>query len=220
VRVPGRRSDRASKPTARQSRPRALRTDRASCRFDTHHLPLPASTRSPCSHRLRTPLSSRRWGQSRFCFPLLATERHVKPSASLLFTQHNAVFTAQPSMSNWGEQALGLWSWALLWLPDAVAVLKASGEQCQEHLSSYRLRQTHPTIDRMSPATSGPTSTSSRTTPSPYSSHITSSALATPSRGPHLHCPPLNKLPSWSSSCGESLPLLCLKWIHPPLDSL
>jgi hypothetical protein len=86
--------------------------------------------------------------------------------------------------------------------------------------SSCRLRKMHPAVGRMSLATSGPASTSSRTTPSPYSSPTTSSAPAISSRGPHRRRPPLDDLPPWSSSCGESLPFLCLKWIHPPLDPL
>jgi hypothetical protein len=52
------------------------------------------------------------------------------------------------------------------------------------------------------------------TTPSPYSSPTTSSAPAISSRGPHRRRPPLGDLLPWSSSCGESLPFLCLKWIH------
>jgi hypothetical protein len=79
--------------------------------------------------------------------------------ASLLSAQRSAIFTVQQLMSNWGEQAPGLWTWALLWLPDTVAIHKASGEQRQEHPGSCRLRKVHSTIGRMSPATSGPAST-------------------------------------------------------------
>jgi hypothetical protein len=68
-----------------------------------------------------------------FCFPLLAAKRHAKPPASLLSVRCNAVFVVQPSMSNGGEQAPGLWTRALLGLPDTVVVLKASGEQGLEH---------------------------------------------------------------------------------------
>jgi hypothetical protein len=68
----------------------------------------------------------------------------VKPPDSLLFAQRSAVFIAQPSMSNWGDQAPGLWTRALLQLPDTVAVLKTSSEQRPEHPSSCRLRKTHP----------------------------------------------------------------------------
>jgi hypothetical protein len=205
--------------------------------WPSHHLSTPVA-----NHRIRTPLSSCRWGQSRFCFRLLTAEPHAKPLTScstllpevpfhalthcptpspkgraltrlfaLRVVQRNAVFTAQPSMSNWGEQAPGLWTRALLRLLNAVAVLKASSEQRLKHLSSFCLRKGHPAIGRMSLATSGSALTSSRTIPSPYSSPTTPSAPATPSRGPHRRRPPLGDLPPWSSSCGESLPLLCLK---------
>jgi hypothetical protein len=53
----------------------------------------------------------------------------MKLPTSLLSVQRSAVSAAQPSMSNGGEQAPGLWTRALLRLPDAVAVLKALGEQ-------------------------------------------------------------------------------------------
>jgi hypothetical protein len=46
-------------------------------------------------------------------------------------------------MSNWGEHAPRLWTRALLRLPDAVAVLKASGEQCPEHPRSCCLPKKH-----------------------------------------------------------------------------
>jgi hypothetical protein len=67
--------------------------------------------------------------QKPLCCPLLAAERHVTLPASLLSVQRSAVSAAQPSMSNGGEQTPGLWTRALLRLPDAVAVLKALGEQ-------------------------------------------------------------------------------------------
>jgi hypothetical protein len=68
-----------------------------------------------------------------FCCPLLTAERHAKLPASLLSVQRSAMSVAQPSMSNGGEQAPGLWTRALLRLPDAVTVLKASGEQRQSN---------------------------------------------------------------------------------------
>jgi hypothetical protein len=52
-----------------------------------------------------------------FCCPLLAAERHVKLPASLLSVQRSAVFAAQPSMSNGGEQASGLWTRACFDFP-------------------------------------------------------------------------------------------------------
>jgi hypothetical protein len=64
-----------------------------------------------------------------FCCPLVAVKRHMKLPTSLLSVQRSAVSATQPSMSNGGEQAPGLWTRALLRLPDAVAVLKALGEQ-------------------------------------------------------------------------------------------
>jgi hypothetical protein len=67
--------------------------------------------------------------QTPLCCPLLAAERHAKLHASLLSVQRSAVSATQPSMSNGGEQTPGLWTRALLRLPDAVAVLKALGEQ-------------------------------------------------------------------------------------------
>jgi hypothetical protein len=63
------------------------------------------------------------------CCPLLAAERHAKLPASLLFVQRSTVSAAQPSMSNGGEQTPGMWTRALLRLPDTVAILKALGEQ-------------------------------------------------------------------------------------------
>jgi hypothetical protein len=64
-----------------------------------------------------------------FCCPLLIVERHVKLPTSLLSVQRSVVSAAQSSMSNGGEQAPGLWTRALLQLPDVVAILKVSGEQ-------------------------------------------------------------------------------------------
>jgi hypothetical protein len=50
-------------------------------------------------------------------------------------------------MRNWGEHAPGLWTRALLRLPDAVAVLKASGEQRPEHPRSRRLHKKHLVVE-------------------------------------------------------------------------
>jgi hypothetical protein len=80
-----------------------------------------------------------------FCFPLLAAECHAKPPASLLSMQRSAMFAAQPSMRNGGEQAPGLWTRALLRLPDTVAILKAPGEQHLEHrVAAASARRTPP----------------------------------------------------------------------------
>jgi hypothetical protein len=51
-------------------------------------------------------------------------------------------------MSNWGEHVPGLWTRALLQLPDAVAILKASGKQRLEHLRSRRLRKKHLAVEQ------------------------------------------------------------------------
>jgi hypothetical protein len=77
-----------------------------------------------------------------FCFPLLAAKRHAKPPASLLSTQRHVAIDEQL-----GEHALRLWTRALLRLPDAMVVRKASGDQCPEHPRSRRLHKKHLTVE-------------------------------------------------------------------------
>jgi hypothetical protein len=79
-------------------------------------------------------------------------------------------------MSNWGEHAPGLWTRALLRLPDVVAVLKASDEQLLEHLRS-RLRKKHLNIEPCLQPLSGPKRASPSSSPT-QPSGATTSALS------------------------------------------
>jgi hypothetical protein len=134
--------------------------------------------------------------QKPLCCPLLAAERHTKLPTSLLSVQRSAVSVVQPSMSNGGEQTPGLWTRALLRLPDAVASSRpwASNARAtekptpspflREHLNAVsRFRPpSGPDVAAMSFASSARTSSAHKSTSTATGRHPSSAPYSTDAR--------------------------------------